>query len=350
MRQLAVLALLAFCVTGCGTNIETDVASMKAVIENSGFRTDNVEMFMSDEITGLNQRHYYRPGKTADLILLSNWFGNSGNETMFALIADTDSGRNELTAIAEKISPKLSKLCQQCLREAGETGSASSKLLGNLEVIAKGNQLLIQTIPAPQLTIRGLKALWKTRAREDHERSGAGEGGKVPKEFAGHFQTGILVLFGSGFHGVPIFMDPNRPAVIPAADCVVSDSILKDICAAGAAIRRVIRKVPGVARLAAPNYQYKDMLHIAVFTPKNIPITEEVEFPLYFKPGAVTKLKDIIKRYGSPTEKELWTLKELQALVGLNGTVYWWGDIGIAASLDSTITHILVRERETKKE
>ncbi len=64
----------------------------------------------------------------------------------------------------------------------------------------------------------------------------------------------------------------------------------------------------------------------------------------------ITTLEQIVKQYGPPNEKEHWTREQFKVWVGLNGTVSWWGDVGIATSSQRTITHVLVRERGNKDE
>ena len=54
-----------------------------------------------------------------------------------------------------------------------------------------------------------------------------------------------------------------------------------------------------------------------------------------------------MKRFGNPLEKQPWIAKEFQSWLGLNGTVYWWGAVGIACSSNGSITHVLIREKDS---
>jgi len=70
--------------------------------------------------------------------------------------------------------------------------------------------------------------------------------------------------------------------------------------------------------------------------------------PVTFSPGALNNLKEVISRYGEPTSKQIWS-DDLTRLVALDGFVYWWGQIGVSASKDGKITHVLVRHSIKKK-
>jgi hypothetical protein len=167
------------------------------------------------------------------------------------------------------------------------------------------------------------------------------------KEFGGDFQTGMYFKCGDAYRMVPMFMDLNKPAVIKSADDKISDNLLKDICKNG----DDLKIVPAVARQLDKQQgfqgnRYADALHIAVFPHSTIKVGKELKGTAYFEPGPLTKVDEVVKKYGRPLEKEAWIAKEFLAWIGLNGTVQWWGAVGIAGSSDGTITHVLIREKE----
>jgi hypothetical protein len=167
------------------------------------------------------------------------------------------------------------------------------------------------------------------------------------KEFGGDFQTGLFFRCGDTFAMAPMFMDKKRPPVIQAADDKVSDELLKDICTNGADLRIA----PAVARSMAKQQTfqgnpYGEALHIAVFPHDGIAVGEKLKATARFKPGALTKVAQVVEKYGKAPEREAWIAKDFQSWIGLNGMVYWWGSVGIAGSSDGTITHVLIREKE----
>jgi len=91
------------------------------------------------------------------------------------------------------------------------------------------------------------------------------------------------------------------------------------------------------------------MLHIAVYPKQGISGIDKkkIKDPKIFLPATLKSLKEVMTKFGDPSEKELWSLAVGQAF-GLNGIVYWLGDAGIAADAEGSITHILLR-MEPKK-
>jgi hypothetical protein len=89
------------------------------------------------------------------------------------------------------------------------------------------------------------------------------------------------------------------------------------------------------------------MIHIAVFpsrsmgVPKNHFVTGRVAT---HTPGSIYRLPDVVQKFGEATEKQTWSAKMPMAL-GIDGTVHWWGNVGVLASRDGRITHVLLRGR-----
>jgi hypothetical protein len=164
------------------------------------------------------------------------------------------------------------------------------------------------------------------------------------KEFGGDFLAGMHFKCGDIFAMAPMFMDTKRPPFIKKADDKISDKLLKDICTNG----DNLKIAPAVARGMDKQMmnRYGEALHIAVFPHDSIAVAEQLKTTARFKPGSLTKIEQIVKKYGKAQEKEAWIAKDFQSWIGLNGTVYWWGAVGVAGSLDGTITHVFIREKE----
>lgn len=167
------------------------------------------------------------------------------------------------------------------------------------------------------------------------------------KEFSGDFQTGLFFKCGDTFAMAPMFMDTKRFPFIKKADDKLSDKILKDICKNG----DDLKTAPALGRVLAKQQafqgnRYGEALHIAVFPNDSISVGEELKGTARFKPGLLTKVEQVVKKYGKSKEREAWIAKEFQSWIGLNGIVHWWGAVGVAGSSDGTITHILIREKE----
>ena len=167
------------------------------------------------------------------------------------------------------------------------------------------------------------------------------------KEFVGHFQTGVFFRCGDSFAMAPMFMDMTRPPVIKLVDDKVSDKLLEDICTNG----DDLKIAPAVSRgmdkqQIFQGNPYGEALHIAVFPHDSITVGEKLKATARFKPGTLTRVAQVVEKYGKAQEREAWVAKDFQSWIGLSGTVYWWGAVGVAGSPDGAITHVLIREKE----
>lgn len=164
------------------------------------------------------------------------------------------------------------------------------------------------------------------------------------KEFRGDFLKGFYSNVGGVMYMVPMFMDKSRPASIPSANDKLSESALKAVCKNG----DTLKTIPAGARQLdiMQRNAYVEALHIAVFPRADVMAATELKGGVAFELGPLTTLKEVVDRFGAPLEQEAWTAKDFQGWIGLNGIVSWWGAVGLAASPDGRISHILVRERE----
>ena len=88
----------------------------------------------------------------------------------------------------------------------------------------------------------------------------------------------------------------------------------------------------------------EDMLVIGLYPRVGIAAKRVVRDPVTFTSGTTTTRNEVTRAFGEPAEKELW-MGQAPDDLGLKGVVYWWGHVGVAASGEGTITHVLVRER-----
>ena len=86
-----------------------------------------------------------------------------------------------------------------------------------------------------------------------------------------------------------------------------------------------------------------DMLLVTVHPQKQSARGKVFKKPVTFTPGRVTRLAEALRTFGQPTETQVWSSKPAKDL-GLDGSVYWWGEVGVSASPDGAITHVLVRK------
>ncbi len=86
------------------------------------------------------------------------------------------------------------------------------------------------------------------------------------------------------------------------------------------------------------------MVHIVLLPGIGIKVSDKkwAKGMLRFEPGSMTLLKDVQASFGDCTERELWSSKILGTF-GLDGIVYWWGSVGLAADAQGAITHVLIR-------
>lgn len=207
------------------------------------------------------------------------------------------------------------------------------------------------------------------------------------KVFTGYYFSGICCMScgDDSIAQLVIFLDTNKPLFVPAEECEVSYKILKNVCATKceyvkrAASLSYILDITHAAAIGAMggvrqgsnsnkfalndkngkllgfevglryaikwgSRRYISMStvgHVAVFKVEETQLSDK----WHIRPGQVNQLNDIIDKYGPPSSKEIWKTEETKLYAGLFGIVSWWGNIGIAASDQGTITHVLVRQR-----
>lgn len=172
------------------------------------------------------------------------------------------------------------------------------------------------------------------------------------RAFKGFLYAGYYTEDSGVYSGLAFFFDSTRVEFQVADAAKPSpDEILKSVAATGPSKSSL--EMPALfaqsgTGLIIEGKAAETMLGIIVYPRKGTPSGKLIKHPMAFAPGTVTLLNDIISRHGQPTERELWST-ELTRDVALDGTVYWWGDVGIAAGTDGTITHVLVRQAPKRK-
>ncbi len=161
--------------------------------------------------------------------------------------------------------------------------------------------------------------------------------------FSGYLERGFM-LGGGG--EIPKCLDPSRRWVrVSPEQEVVGRKVLAAVSANSGNLETIAFMALSVSQAMRQTVEGKptaDMLHIVAMSRKDLPATGIFKDPIRFQPGPVTTVAAVCKQFGAATEKETWSGKSFQDM-GMSDTVWWWGQVGVAASADGTITHILVR-------
>ena len=87
----------------------------------------------------------------------------------------------------------------------------------------------------------------------------------------------------------------------------------------------------------------KPVILVRVYPKKGVLLTGCIQNRICFTPGEATRFADIEKQAGPALERQKWP-EELSKEIALEGLVYWWGKIGLAADREGNISHVLFRE------
>jgi hypothetical protein len=184
----------------------------------------------------------------------------------------------------------------------------------------------------------------------DGQNATASQPGTAKTEFKGFFETGIHLVVNNVMRPVPVLVDSDRPPFVAAQECTAGDAMLNDICTNCDGLKSLPHSVRSIREMTGSetDKKLKDMLHIVAFTTSAIRMTK-FRGSIDFVPGAVTRLDEVVKKYGPPVEIQLFKAKALQSMLAFDGTVSWWGYVGVAASPQGAITHIFLREQEAAR-
>lgn len=179
-------------------------------------------------------------------------------------------------------------------------------------------------------------------------------GEKQPQRFEGLLNPTMIMTDG---RIIPLFIDITIPEFPPADPQKADpDEILKSVSAEGSELKKWLEFAKIGYEFGAPTISFRGK-EVNVFTGYTLVMvypekgtTGEglLKNPATFSPGALTDLKQVINRFGEPPGKQIWS-GDLTRLIGLDGLVYWWGEIGVSASNDDKITHVLLRHSIKKK-
>lgn len=148
---------------------------------------------------------------------------------------------------------------------------------------------------------------------------------------------------------VPLFVSAAPESGLDSPANVRQDEILASVAAEGADLRRGIDigKIVMCSKLLFSfkvNGQEADHILLVTLHPQKRSVPGKIfKKPVTFTPGQVTRLAELLKTFGQPTETQLWSSKSTKDL-GLDGSVSWWGEVGVSESSDAAITHILLRQ------
>jgi hypothetical protein len=141
-----------------------------------------------------------------------------------------------------------------------------------------------------------------------------------------------------------LYMDPERDA-ISAAPADEADAFLTSVAAEGPALLAKLEPAKLVLKLDRPIFRgvpLRRFVLIAVYPKVGTVGTGRLRTPITFSPGSTELVKELIAKFGPGREMEIWSSTITQQ-VGLDATVTWWGQVGVASGPDGAITHVLVR-------
>ena len=154
---------------------------------------------------------------------------------------------------------------------------------------------------------------------------------------------------------VPLFITAataESPLSGPAN--VNQDEILTSVAAEGAELRKGVEvsKLMLASKMLfsfrVKGEEAENMLLVTAHPQKRPGRKKIFKNPVTFTPGSLTRLADVIGKFGQPTETQFWSSEPAKDL-GLDGLVHWWGEVGVSASTDGAITHVLVRKVVKRK-
>jgi len=148
---------------------------------------------------------------------------------------------------------------------------------------------------------------------------------------------------------VPLFETATPESALKGPAKISQDEILASVAGEGAELRKgidVVKLVLGSKLFISFKVNGKetdDMLLVTVHPQKGSARGKIFKKPVTFTPGRLTRLAEALETFGQPTETQLWSSKHAKDL-GLDGSVYWWGEVGVSASPDGAISHVLLRK------
>jgi len=165
-------------------------------------------------------------------------------------------------------------------------------------------------------------------------------------KFEGYLDSSKLL--GKTGSDCALFLDSSRSALEPPESeelRAIADQVLRSVAAYSDRLANSAVLAFRFNKETGNHVQGKsaaEMLHVVAFPRSSIRVTGRAKDPTRFSPGPVTALEQLSKRFGPPSEKELW-LGEGPRSIGLQGEVLWWGHVGVAVSEDGIISHLLLR-------
>lgn len=140
-----------------------------------------------------------------------------------------------------------------------------------------------------------------------------------------------------------LFMDLRRIA-LPPSPASETERILTAVAVEGATLIATLEPVKVVLRLDRLMFEGKPLqkfVLIAVYPKRGFAGSRNWAAPVTFSPGTIAGLRELTERFGSPSETEIWS-SALTRQIGLDGTVSWWGAVGVVTT-EGSISHVLVR-------
>lgn len=144
---------------------------------------------------------------------------------------------------------------------------------------------------------------------------------------------------------VPLFVTPTQ-GVTATVNSERSQSVGAPVAANWDALHKDLTKAITLASAPSPEGSGLplDKMVITAVVPRDLAQVSAAlkeRNAITFSPGKLADLAGVIAECGKADHAETWNRLSKEA--GLEGTVYWWGSIGLAVDANEKVSHILLR-------
>jgi hypothetical protein len=168
--------------------------------------------------------------------------------------------------------------------------------------------------------------------------------------FKGYLNTDIMTMT-NPMSRVLICLDP---ATMLADEAETPGALAEAVAANASDLRKLLPNAMAFLPRMVTSIEKKpitEMVFLTVFPFENMtlaPKQKNRDNLVRAKPGKLTHLAQVVIVYGAEREHQVWKGPTYQD-VAMEGTVNWWGNVGLKAASDGTITHLLLRAKPEAK-
>jgi hypothetical protein len=160
----------------------------------------------------------------------------------------------------------------------------------------------------------------------------------------------IYGIKSAGNRAAPIFIDCTYESGSKEFDGLIyhitsfknSDELLNLLTTDAANLMNGIGGMAAFYTKFTPLNDKKQFVLVEIYPQNGTKGLKKFRNPVTFSPGGMTHLSQVIDKFGLPTSIQKFST-EGSRCIDLDGEVRWWGNIGIASSIEDKITHILIR-------